>query len=347
MKNFILLSTILIILFKTGNVLSNTNIFNVNNVKISKENSSNRAKLINQAFKESFLKLINKLLLEDDYQKLTSINLEQIKELISYYQIINSDNKEDIKDIKVNVFFDKNKIHNFFYQRNILYSDITNTEVILFPLLRNKNEYFIYSQNYFFKNWNIRNQDNLIQYILPLENIENIQKVNFFKKNIYELDITEFFKEYENNNLVFATIEINNDVAEIFLNTKIENKVIKKKITLKKNNKLNEEEFYNNIILEINKIVKDLIKSQNLIDVRTPSFLNVEIKLEKKTNLVEFNDRLKKIDLIDNFYIQELNKDYALVKIKYLGKIEKIISKLKSQNINLQLIKGQWQLTEI
>ena len=93
--------------------------------------------------------------------------------------------------------------------------------------------------------------------------------------------------------------------------------------------------------------MKDLIKSQNLIDVRTPSFLNVEIKLEKKTNLVEFNDRLKKIDLIDNFYIQELNKDYALVKIKYLGKIEKIISKLKSQNINLQLIKGQWQLTEI
>jgi hypothetical protein len=233
MKNFILLSTILIILFKTGNVLSNTNIFNVNNVKISKENSSNRAKLINQAFKESFLKLINKLLLEDDYQKLTSISLEQIKELISYYQIINSDNKEDIKDIKVNVFFDKNKIHNFFYQRNILYSDITNTEVILFPLLRNKNEYFIYSQNYFFKNWNIRNQDNLIQYILPLENIENIQKVNFFKKNIYELDITEFFKEYENNNLVFATIEINNDVAEIFLNTKIENKVIKKKNYIK------------------------------------------------------------------------------------------------------------------
>jgi len=346
MKNLILLSIILIILFKTGNVLSNTNIFNVNNVKISKENSTNRAKLINQAFKESFLKLINKLLLEDDFQKLTSTNLEQIKKLISYYQIINSNNNEDIKDIKVNIFFDKNKVHNFFYQRNILYSDIANTEIVLFPLLRNKNEYFIYSQNYFFKNWNIKNQDNLIQYILPLENIENIQKINFFKKNIYELDITDFFKEYENNNLVFATIEINNDIAEIFLNTKIENKSIKKKITLKKNKALNEEGFYNNIILEINKIVKDLIKSQNLIDVRTPSFLNVKIKLEKKTNLVEFNNKLKKIDLIDNFYIQELNKDYALVKIKYLGKIEKIISKLKSQNINLQLIKGQWELTK-
>ena len=90
-----------------------------------------------------------------------------------------------------------------------------------------------------------------------------------------------------------------------------------------------------------------MIKSQSLIDVRTPSFLNVEIKLNKKNNLVEFSNRLNKIDLIDNFYVQKLNKDYVLVKIKYLGKINKIINKLKDQNINLKMIAGQWQLTII
>ena len=41
-----------------------------------------------------------------------------------------------------------------------------------------------------------------------------------------------------------------------------------------------------------------------------------------KNNLVEFNNRIKNIDLIDNFYVQQLNKDYVLVKIKYLGKIK-------------------------
>ena len=90
-----------------------------------------------------------------------------------------------------------------------------------------------------------------------------------------------------------------------------------------------------------------MIKSQNLIDVRTPSFLNVKIKLNNKSNLVEFNNRLKKIDLIDNYYVQQLNKDYVLVKIKYLGKINKIINKLKDQNINLKMIAGQWQLNII
>ena len=99
--------------------------------------------------------------------------------------------------------------------------------------------------------------------------------------------------------------------------------------------------------MDIDKEIRDLIKSQNLIDVRTPSFLNVEIKMNKKNNLIEFDNRLKNIDLIDNFYVQELNKDYVLVKIKYLGKINKIINKLKDQNINLKMISGQWQLNII
>ena len=44
-------------------------------------------------------------------------------------------------------------MHNFFYKRNILYSDIIDTEVILFPLLKEGDQYFIYNKNYFYDNW--------------------------------------------------------------------------------------------------------------------------------------------------------------------------------------------------
>ena len=64
MKNIIFLSCILIILFKTGNVLSDNNIFNVNNIDLNKENSENKEILINKAFYKAFDKLINRLLLE-------------------------------------------------------------------------------------------------------------------------------------------------------------------------------------------------------------------------------------------------------------------------------------------
>ena len=94
MKNLIFICCILIILFKTGNVLSSNSIFSVNNIEITKEISQNREKLVNQAFLKGFDKLINRLLLESDYRKLSNTNLKQIKKLISHYQIISSNKKK-------------------------------------------------------------------------------------------------------------------------------------------------------------------------------------------------------------------------------------------------------------
>ena len=346
MKNLIFICCILIILFKTGNVLSDNNIFNVNNVEISKEISANKEKLANQAFKKGFKELINRLLLDEDYKKISTTNLDQIKRLIAYYQIKNKEKEENNNNIRFNIFFDKDRIHNFFYQKNILYSDIINTDMIIFPLLISDKQYFIYTKNYFYENWNKESSKDLIQYTLPTENIESIQKIKLNKENIYKINIEDFFKEYSLENIAFAAININQNIAKVFLNTKIAGKKLNKNLLIT-NPGLNQEQFNNRIISEIKNAIRDLIKSQNLIDVRIPSFLNAEIKLNNKSNLVEFNNRLKKIDLIDSFYVQELNKDYVLVKIKYLGKINKIIKKLKDQNIDLNMRKGQWQLNII
>ena len=169
MKNLIIIFSILIILFKTGNVLSDNNIFNVNNVEINKEFSSNKENLVNLAFKKGFKELINRLLLEEDYKKISTTNLDQIKRLVSYYQIKNKEKNEKKNLIKFNIFFDKEKFHNFFYEKNILYSDILNTNMIIFPLLENDKQYFIYTKNYFYENWNKESENDLIQYIYRLK----------------------------------------------------------------------------------------------------------------------------------------------------------------------------------
>ena len=59
------------------------------------------------------------------------------------------------------------------------------------------------------------------------------------------------------------------------------------------------------------------------------------------------NSRISNIDLIENIYVQEFNKDYVNLKIKYLGKLEKIINQLKNENINLRLINDQWLINTI
>ncbi len=340
MKNLIFICCIIIILFKTGNVLSDNKLFNVNNIEISKKNIKNKEKLANQAFLKGFNELINRLLLEGDYKKISTTNLAQIKKLISYYQVKTNENNNKVS---FNIYFDRERIHNFFYQNNILYSDIINTNMVIFPLLIKDKQYFIYTKNYFYENWNIEKSEDLIKYSLPVESVESIQTIKSYQDSIYKIDIEDFFKEYDINNMAFVTIDIDKNIAKVFLNTKIEGKKLNKNLIINKIN-TNQDEFNNKVIFEIKNEIKDLIKSQNLIDVRTPSFLNAEIKLDKKNNLVEFNNRLKKIDLIDNYYVQQLNKDYVLVKIKYLGKINKIIKKLKDQNIDLNMKEGQWKI---
>ena len=265
MKNLIFICCILIILFKTGNVLSDNNIFNVNNVEISKEISTNKEKLANQAFKKGFKELINRLLLEEDYKKISTTNLNQIKKLISYYQIKNKE-KEENNSVRFNIFFDKEKIHNFFYQKNILYSDIVNTDIMIFPLLISDKQYFIYTKNYFYENWNKESVNDLIQYTLPTENIESIQKIKLNRESIYKINVDDFFKEYNLDNKVFAAININQKVAKVFLNIKTAGKKLNKNLLIN-NPSLNQEDFNNKIISEIKRTIRDLIKAQNLIDV--------------------------------------------------------------------------------
>ncbi len=346
MKFFFNIICILIIFFKTGNVLSDTAIFNVNNIKIDKEYSKNKEKLANEAFQKGFDSLINRLLLKKDYDKLQDTKLSEIKKLISYYQITESPENND-KYINVNIFFNKNNIHNFFYDQNILYSDIINTEAIFFPLLiRDKNQ-FIYSKNYFLENWK-KNEDDekIIQYTLPLESIESIQIIKKYEDDIFKLSTSEFFKEYDIENKIFAIIEKDDNKSKIFLKTQISDKKINKTLIIN-NSSANPKEFNDLIIFEIKKTITEAIKSQNLIDVRTPSFINFKINLKNEGNLETLNTRLDDIDLISNFYVQELNKDYAVIKIRYFGRITKIIKKLKDKKMNLRQEADGWVLNII
>ena len=95
MKLYKQIILILIIFLKTGNLLSQDNIFNVNNIQLEKNEKTSIKELSDQAIKDGFKQLTNKILLKDDIKKLSDLNFASIKELVTYYQI---SNKSDIKE---------------------------------------------------------------------------------------------------------------------------------------------------------------------------------------------------------------------------------------------------------
>ncbi len=332
---------ILIVFLETGNLLSNDNLFNVNNILLEKKENKSNKQLADQAIKEAFNQFLNKVLMKEDIVKLSNMNITEIKELVLYYNV--SENLDlEANQINFSVTFDKNKVHNLFYDNEISYSDITDKEIFILPIILDVNEIFIFSNNYFYENWNKDENYQLIEFILPLENIEIIQKINKFRGNLFNLRLKNLFKEYSNKNLALVLIENKaSNTQKIYLKAIIQDKAISKNLTFKKNN-FKTENLNKKIKFEIKEELTNLIKSRNLIDIRTPSFLNVKLNLEKGNNLSALDSKIKNIDLIDNIFIQEFTNDYVKIRIKYLGKLEKIINELKKENIRLELIGDQW-----
>ena len=334
---------ILIVFFKTETLFSDNNLFSVNNVEIEKKDKITNDILANRAIKKGFNQLLKRILLTEDVNRLSDLKFSNIKELVIYYQITNTSNdKKEIEKINYNVTFDKNRIHNLFYKRGILYSEITDKELYILPLLIKDNKVFIFNNNYFYKNWNVVYKNELIEFILPQENIEIIQYINFFKENLINLEVVNIFKKYLDKNIALILIDDNkSNNGKVFIKTLIQGKKISKSFNLKKNN-LNTNMFYNEIIINTKKQLIDLVKSKNLVDISTPFFLNVKLNLNRNSNLAKLNLRIKKIDSIENIYVQEFNKDYVSLRIKYLGKLDNIITQLKKENIDLRLINDLW-----
>ena len=334
---------ILIVFFKTETLFSKNELFNVNNIQLEKNSKITNNALAEQGIKKGFNKLITRVLLKEDKDKLSDLNFSTVKQLVTYYQIMNvSDEPKNEKLVNFNVTFDKEKIHNLFYSRGILYSDISDKELFVLPILIKKSEFFIFNNNFFHENWNEIFKDELIEFVLPLENIEIIKSINDNKNSLIDLNILNLFQEYKNKNLALVIIEDNETSnTKVYIKTIIQEKNISKSFDFKKKN-LNTNKFNEKIITEVKKELINLVKSQNLIDIRTPSFLNTKLDLTKRGNLVELNSRIKNIDSIEKIFVQEFNKDYINLRIKYLGKLDKLINQLKKEKIDLKLINDQW-----
>ena len=140
----VFITVILIFLIQTGNVFSNTNIFDVDNIELNNLNDQNREKLLNTSIKKGFDQLMQKILQKKYLEAVSNLSLKEIKKMISSYQIIEKKENTNGEKTLVNLSFDRVKINEFFYKKNILYADVSKTDVIILPILIKDDKYFIY-----------------------------------------------------------------------------------------------------------------------------------------------------------------------------------------------------------
>ena len=347
MNKIIFFLFIIVFLFKTGNVFSANNIFYVDNIIINKRDSQNREMLLNQSFKKGFDKLVKKILLKKDHQLILKTNLKDIKKMISTYQIKNSEDLEKTDELIINLNFDRERMNSFFYSKGVSYADISKTNLVLLPILIENNKLYLFSDNYFFNNWNNNSEDKsseFIDYILPVESIEDIQLIRSNKDNLESVSVKEILSGYDTKNYIFIVIKPSDNQIDIFLKGIFSDNNIAKNFKIYTNENQNKERKLEEVIIRIKEEINEIWKSQNLIDVRIPSFLNITLNIKKENDLLKVQTKLKEIELIENFYVLELNKNYAKIRIKYLGKTDKMKNQFAKKGIRLENLSNQWKI---
>ena len=343
MKNLKYLLFILIILSKTGNVLYAESIFTVNNIQVNKKTYKNKEELINIAFKKGFDQLNSKILLEEDFSKIKNISLRNIKNLVSHYQIIKNKDDDNQTFALINLYFKRDKMYNFYSQNNIKYSDVSGKTLKILPVLLLNDEIFIYDNNFFYENWieNIKEKKNEnIEYVFPIENLETIEAIKKNQDNLEIVNLDNIFdKDIEKDNLLII-INYDKQKTKFFLKGTISSKKIIKNFTYE-NKKVKKIE-YVNILEFLKKEILELVKSQNIIDVGAPSFLNINLSLKNQNDLFLFQNILSGVDLIENFKVRKFNNRFAYINIKYYGKINKISEKLIEKGLDIKFNNNKW-----
>ncbi len=343
MKNLKFIILILIILIKTGNVLSAESIFTVNNIKIDKNAFKNKEELINLAFREGFEKLHKKILLEKDFNKIKGTSLRNIKNLVSHYQIVVNEDEASEKFELINLYFKRNNMYNFYVKNNIKYSDVSGKVLQVLPVLLLEEKIFIYDNNFFYENWLTNSKEKKIEnieYIFPIENLETIETIKKNQFNLNNVSLKDIFDDDTEKDKLFIIINYEQKKTKFFINGIISSKKIVKNFDLTNNSEDIIE--YSNILKFLKKEILELVKSQNIIDIGIPSFLNVNLSFNNQSDLFMFQNILSEMDLIENFNVQEFNNKYAFIKIKYFGKINKIKEKLIEKDIDINFINNQW-----
>ena len=346
MKKFIFLSLIILFLNKTQNVFANQDTFTVDNIIVEGEIRDNnyREKYIEVAFRKGFQKLIENLIQIKDQKKILSTDLSTIKSLVEKFTIVEEKVLNDRYSAEVAVSFKKNLLNDFFYKRRISYSASKKLETIVYPILTLNSELQVFSNNKFFQEWNESQEFQNINFILPVENLDDIE---FIKKNLDDLEVTDLNQlvdNYEIKNSAILILRYDEKVLNIFLKTNFNNVKKLKKIELNVKN-LQDKKVRESVIVSLKSSIHDLWKEQNLIDISVPSYLTVNAPIKEPNSLGEIIKRLKTISLITDYYIDELANDSVKIRIKYLGKIKNLQDSFTDNGFIFKILNNEWELT--
>ena len=343
---FIFLTSIILLFISITKSFSEEDVFTIDGIKVKGAIDVNfsREKYLNRAFSNSFDAMMNKILLTSDLKKVEKLKLKEIKKLVRSFKILEESYREDIYRAELRVVYSEKRVKEFLREKNISFSLPKNISAVFFPVFYINGKMQSLNENFFYKNWEkIKIKNELINFILPLEDLDDVSHITKMRDNLEDLDVLSLVSKYGEKNYVFVLMDYEKTKLNIYLKTNFNNNTTSKNISYEVKN-IHEEIMLNSILKDLKLEIIDLWKEQNLINLLMPLSIKIKFKHSKLKDLDKLRKTFYKIGIVNSYTLEEFNINNSNYKIYYYGNPKKLKAELLKYGYELINNQGVWQL---
>ena len=335
-----------IIIFSTTYLHANT--FKVSNIEISSpfEVNFEKNRVIDDGFKTSFFNLLTMITTSGDRDKIKNTPIKEIKGMIDSFTIGEEKfiNNEYFANLETT--FNKKKILKFLEKKNIFPSIPLKNKVLLIPILidTETDTVYLFYNNIFYNKWNDeKNNFQLLEYLLPSEDLDDLDKIQSVKNNIEAHDFSDLIAKYDLKDHIVLIIYKNKSEIKILSKIDLNNSL---KLDNKRYNKINlqNESEAETLIIDLKNIYEDQWKKNNEINTSIKLPITILVNSKNYKQIAEIENAIENIDLISEFYTLKFDSQNILFKIIYNGSPNFFLNDMSKQNLDLIMTNNVWKV---
>ena len=343
---FFISFVLFIIIFSTTYLNANT--FRVSDIEISSSFELNfkKSRVIDEGFQTSFSNLLSMITTSGDKNKIKNTSIKELKGMIDSFTISDEKFINNEYFAKLETTFNKKKILNFLEKKNIFPSIPIRKKVLLIPILvdTETDDIYLFNNNVFYKTWNNENKNfQLLDYILPSEDLEDLNKLQEMSSSIETYNFLNLIKKYDLKDYIISIIYKNKDEIKILSKINLNN-------SLKINNQkysmidLDNEDDLKNILENLKNVYEDQWKKNNEINTSIKLPLNISIESKDYDKIMRLEKTLNSFDLISDFYILKFDDQSTKYRIIYNGSPKTFLNDMNKKNFDLSMENNVWKI---
>jgi hypothetical protein len=335
-----------IIIFSTTFLYANT--FKVSDIEISSSFELNFKKnnVIDEGFHIAFSNLLTMITTTGDKNKIKNIPIKELKGMIDSFTISNERfiNNEYFANLETT--FNKKKILNFLARKNVFPSMPIRNKVLLIPILVDveTNNIYLFDGNMFYEKWNnVKKNYQLLDYLLPSEDLEDLNQVQKMSDSIEEYNFLNLIKKYDLNDYIISIIYKDSNYVKILSKINLNNSL---KINNQKYLKVNleNEKDFEKILENLKNTYEDYWKKNNEINTSIKLPLTLSINSNDHKKIEELEETFNAMDLVADFYILKFDTKTIQYRIIYNGSPKIFFNDMSKNNFDINMENNVWMI---